>query len=148
MVGINVPTKAAGFLMKKELQYFSKILESPERPLTVVMGGAKVADKIQLIMKLLELADELIIGGGMAFTFNKVNDGSHIGKSLFDEEGAKIVPDIMAKARERGVKIHLPVDAVAAEKFEATAAHKVVDLKREGVPDSWLGLDIGPKTVE
>ncbi len=98
MVGVKVDTRAAGFLMKKELQYFSKILESPEKPLTVIMGGAKVADKIQLIMKLLELTDEMIIGGGMAFTFNKVLSGANIGKSLFDEEGAKIVPDIMKKA--------------------------------------------------
>jgi phosphoglycerate kinase len=121
MVGVNVDTRAAGFLMKKELQYFSKILESPEKPLTVVMGGAKVADKIQLIMKMLELVDEMIIGGGMAFTFNKVLTGANIGKSLFDEEGAKIVPDIMKKAKERGVKIHLPQDYVIADKFEETA---------------------------
>jgi phosphoglycerate kinase len=72
MVGVKVDTRASGFLMKKELQYFSKILEAPEKPLTVVMGGAKVADKIQLIMKMLELVDEMIIGGGMAFTFNRV----------------------------------------------------------------------------
>jgi phosphoglycerate kinase len=107
--------------MKKELTYFSKILESPERPLTVVMGGAKVADKIQLIMKMLELVDEMIIGGGMAFTFTKVLNNMHIGKSLFDEEGAKIIPDIMNKAKERGVKIHLPIDFISADKFEETA---------------------------
>lgn len=148
MVGVNVETRAAGFLLKKELQYFSKILETPERPLTVVMGGAKVADKIQLIMKLLELADELIIGGGMAFTFNKVLDGSNIGNSLFDEEGAKIVPDIIKKANERGVKIHLPLDAIAADKFEESAATKLVDLKTGAIPDGWMGLDIGPKTIE
>jgi phosphoglycerate kinase len=121
MVGVKVDTRAAGFLMKKELQYFSKILESPEKPLTVVMGGAKVADKIQLIMNLLNLVDEMIIGGGMAFTFNKVVNNANIGKSLFDEEGAKIVPEIMAKAKERGVKIHLPQDYVIADKFEETA---------------------------
>ncbi len=91
MVGVDVDTRAAGFLMKKELDYFSKILERPDRPLTVVMGGAKVADKIQLIMKLLELVDEMIIGGGMAFTFNKELDKINIGKSLYDEEGAKII---------------------------------------------------------
>lgn len=121
MVGVDVPTKAAGFLMKKELEYFAKILESPERPLTVVMGGAKVADKIQLIMKMLELVDEMIIGGGMAFTFNKVLDNANIGKSLYDEEGAKIIPDIMKKAKERGVKIHLPKDFITADKFEESA---------------------------
>eukprot|EP00347_Sterkiella_histriomuscorum_P023842 403333199 len=147
MVGVNVETRAAGFLMKKELQYFSKILETPERPLTVVMGGAKVADKIQLIMKLLELVDEMIIGGGMAFTFNKVLDNAQIGKSLFDEEGAKIIPDIMKKAQERGVKIHLPKDIVIADKFEETANTQLIDLKSQGIPDGWMGLDIGPKTI-
>ena len=147
MVGVNVDTRAAGFLMKKELQYFSKILESPERPLTVVMGGAKVADKIQLIMKLLELVDEMIIGGGMAFTFTKVLNNMHIGKSLFDEEGAKIIPDIMNKAKERGVKIHLPVDFVAADRFEESAQTKLTDLA-SGIDESWMGLDIGPKTIE
>lgn len=147
MVGVNVPTRAAGFLMKKELQYFSKILESPEKPLTVVMGGAKVADKIQLIMKMLELVDEMIIGGGMAFTFNKVLNNAQIGKSLFDEEGAKIVPDIMAKAQQRGVKIHIPLDYVAADKFEETANTKIRTIS-EGIEDGWMGLDIGPKTIE
>ena len=147
MVGVDVPTRAAGFLLKKELQYFSKILESPEKPLTVIMGGAKVADKIQLIMKMLELVDEMIIGGGMAFTFNKVLSNAQIGKSLFDAEGAKIVPDIMAKAKERGVKIHLPTDYVIADKFEETAHTKVKDIS-EGIDDGWLGLDIGPKTIK
>ena len=146
MVGVKVDTRAAGFLMKKELQYFSKILESPVKPLTVVMGGAKVADKIQLIMKMLELVDEMIIGGGMAFTFNKVLSGTHIGKSLFDEEGAKIVPDIMAKAKERGVKIHLPTDYVIADKFEESANTKIRTIA-EGIDDGWMGLDIGPKTI-
>jgi phosphoglycerate kinase len=121
MVGVKVDTRAAGFLVKKELQYFSKILESPERPLTVVMGGAKVADKIQLIMNMLDLVDEMIIGGGMAFTFNKVLNKTDIGKSLYDEEGAKIVPQIMKKAQEKGVKIHIPEDFLCADKFDANA---------------------------
>lgn len=147
MVGVNVPTRAAGFLMKKELQYFSKILESPEKPLTVVMGGAKVADKIQLIMKMLEIVDEMIIGGGMAFTFNKVLGNAQIGKSLFDEEGAKIVMDIMNKAKQRGVKIHIPTDYVIADKFEETAATQIRDIA-QGIDDGWMGLDIGPKTIK
>lgn len=84
--------------MKKELESFAKVLENPKRPLTVIMGGAKVADKIQLIDNLLQLVDEMIIGGGMAFTFNKVLHNCKIGKSLYDEEGAKIVNDIMKKA--------------------------------------------------
>jgi len=91
MVGVDVNTRAAGFLLKKELDYFAKIIEHPTRPLTVIMGGAKVADKIQLITNLLNIVDEMIIGGGMAFTFNKVLNNTKIGKSLYDEEGAKIV---------------------------------------------------------
>ena len=98
MVGVDVETRAAGFLLKKELEYFSKVLEGPDRPLTVVMGGAKVKDKIQLIYNMLDIVDEMIIGGGMAFTFDKVLNGTAIGASLFDEEGAKTVPDIMKKA--------------------------------------------------
>jgi phosphoglycerate kinase len=111
------------------------------------MGGAKVADKIQLIMKMLEIVDEMIIGGGMAFTFHKVLDNSQIGKSLYDEEGAKIVPDIMKKAKSKGVKIHLPVDYIIADKFAEDATTKTIDLK-DGVTDGWMGLDIGPKTIK
>lgn len=147
MVGVNVDTRAAGFLMKKELQYFSKILESPEKPLTVIMGGAKVADKIQLIMKMLDIVDEMIIGGGMAFTFNKVLTGAQIGKSLFDEEGAKIVPEILNKAKQRGVKIHLPTDYVIADKFDAAANTQTRDIS-QGIDEGWMGLDIGPKTIQ
>lgn len=98
MVGCDMQVRAAGFLMKRELEYFSKVLEAPVRPMTVVMGGAKVKDKIQLIMNLLDLVDEMIIGGGMAFTFNKVMNGTHIGASLYDEDGANLVPEILAKA--------------------------------------------------
>ncbi len=147
MVGVDVHTRAAGFLMKKELQYFAKILETPEKPLTVVMGGAKVADKIQLIMKMLDLVDEMVIGGGMAFTFNKVLDEINIGKSLYDEEGAKIINDIMNKAREKNVKIHLPLDFIAADTFTETANIKTRTLQ-EGIEDGWLGLDVGPKTID
>lgn len=121
MVGIDVPIRAAGFLMKKELEYFSKVLESPVRPMTVVMGGAKVKDKIQLIMNLLDIVDEMIIGGGMAFTFNKVINGTKIGASLFDADGANLVPQILAKAAEKNVKIHIPTDFLCADKFAADA---------------------------
>lgn len=146
MVGVDVNTRAAGFLLKKELEYFSKVLESPDRPLTVVMGGAKVADKIQLIYNMLDLVDEMIIGGGMAFTFDKVLNGTQIGSSLFDEEGAKTVPDIMKKAQEKGVKIHLPTDYVCADKF-AEDAKTMLRTNKEGIDDGWLGLDVGPQTI-
>lgn len=146
MVGIDVETRASGFLLKKELEYFSKVLEGPDRPLTVVMGGAKVKDKIQLIYNMLDIVDEMIIGGGMAFTFDKVLNGTQIGSSLFDEEGAATVPDIMKKAAEKGVKIHLPTDYVCADKF-AEDAQTVIRTNKEGIDDGWLGLDIGPKSI-
>mmetsp|Transcript_10187 Transcript_10187/g.17162 ORF Transcript_10187/g.17162 Transcript_10187/m.17162 type:complete len:419 (-) Transcript_10187:94-1350(-) len=147
MVGIDVDTRASGFLLKKELEYFSKVLEKPDRPLTVVMGGAKVKDKIQLIYNMLDLVDEMIIGGGMAFTFDKVLNGTQIGSSLFDEEGAKTVPDIMKKAQEKGVKIHLPTDYMCADKF-AEDAKTCIRTNKEGIDDGWLGLDIGPDTIK
>lgn len=145
MVGVDVETRAAGLLLKKELDYFSKVLEKPERPLTVILGGAKVADKIQLIHNMIDIADQIIIGGGMAFTFNKVLNNTHIGDSLFDEEGAKIVPAIMKKAAEQNVKIHLPTDFVVADKF-AENANWFDKTEGEGIPEGMLGLDIGKET--
>lgn len=146
MVGVDHETRAAGFLLKKELDYFSKVLESPERPLTVVMGGAKVKDKIQLIMNMLDIVDEMIIGGGMAFTFNKVLNETAIGDSLYDAEGAELVPDILAKAASKGVQIHLPTDFICGDSFSADAQVKT-RTEKCGIEDGWLGLDIGPQTV-
>lgn len=142
MVGIKLPVRAAGFLLKKELDYFAKALESPARPFLAILGGAKVADKIQLITSLLDKVDEMIIGGGMAFTFKKVG-GVDIGDSMFDEEGAKLVADIMQKAKAKGVKLHLPVDYVAADKFDKDAKTKLVT-DAQGVGAGWRGLDVGP----
>lgn len=147
MVGVNLPQKAAGFLMNKELKAFDKVLNNPPRPFLAILGGSKVADKILLINNLLDKADEIIIGGGMAFTFKKVIDGIEIGNSLFDEEGAKLVPELLEKAKQAGKKIILPVDYVAAEKFDAAAANKVVT-DAEGIPAGWMGLDVGPKSTE
>ncbi len=147
MVGVNLPQKAAGFLMNKELKAFDKVLNNPPRPFLAILGGSKVADKILLINNLLDKADEIIIGGGMAFTFKKVIDGIEIGNSLFDEEGAKLVPELLEKAKKAGKKIILPVDYVAAEKFDAAAANKVVT-DAEGIPAGWMGLDVGPKSTE
>lgn len=126
MVGVDVPVRAAGFLLQKELQYFAKVLEAPDRPLTAVLGGAKVQDKIQLIMNMLDVVDEIVIGGGMAFTFLKVQ-GVNIGDSLYDSEGAELVPSILKKAQEKGVKIHLPTDFMCADKFSADANIKLRD---------------------
>ncbi|KAA8497794.1 Phosphoglycerate kinase 1 [Porphyridium purpureum] len=145
MVGVCLPERVAGLLMKKELEYFSKALETPARPFLAILGGAKVADKIQLIMSLLDKVDEMIIAGGMAFTFKKVNGNMPIGTSLYDEEGAKIVPEIMKKAAEKGVKLHLPVDFITADKFDPNAETGEAD-DSAGIPDGWMGLDAGPKS--
>merc|ERR1719409_243799 len=117
MVGEGFPVKCSGFLMQKELDAFAKVLDSPERPVTAILGGAKVSDKILLIENLLDKVDKMIIGGGMAFTFLKELDGVDIGDSLYDEEGAKIVKEIMEKAKKTNTEIVLPVDFVCSSKF-------------------------------
>ncbi|HVU15999.1 MAG TPA: phosphoglycerate kinase [Candidatus Didemnitutus sp.] len=147
MVGVALPQKAAGFLMEAELKAFAAVLDHPKRPLLAILGGAKIADKIPLINNLLEKADELIIGGGMAFTFKKELEGMAIGDSLFDPEGAKIAKDLFAKAAARNVKITLPVDFVCADKFDPNANTRIVTDK-EGIPAGWMGLDGGPKSIE
>lgn len=147
MVGVDLPQKAAGFLMKKELDYFAQALESPKRPFLAILGGAKVSDKIQLIDNLLDKVNTLLICGGMAFTFKKTLGGMAIGNSLFDESGAKTVPDLMKKAEKNGVKVVLPVDFVTADKFDANAATGAASDK-DGIPEGWMGLDCGPKSVE
>jgi len=146
MVGVTLKDKAAGFLMEAELVAFAKVIENPQRPLLAILGGAKIADKIPLINNLLDKANAIIIGGGMAFTFKKVIENVEIGASLFDPEGAKIVAELATKAKAKGVKLVLPVDYVAADKFDANAATKVVT-DQEGIPAGWLGLDVGPKSI-
>jgi phosphoglycerate kinase len=145
IVGISVPIRAAGFLMKKEIAAFSKVLEEPQRPVLAVLGGAKISDKIPLIENLLDKVDEMIIGGGMAFTFKKILDRMSIGKSLFDQKGSEMVDGLMKKAAARKVKIHLPTDFLAASKIDKDAKVVQVDDK-QGIPDDLLGLDAGPQT--
>lgn len=147
MVGVDLPQRAAGFLMAKELEYFGKILENPDRPFLAILGGAKVKDKIQLIESMLDKVNKLIICGGMAFTFKKTLENVKIGSSLFDEDGAKIVGDIVKKAKEKNVELILPVDYIAGDKFSPDAETKTVT-DAEGIPDGWMGLDCGPKTNE
>jgi len=150
---VTLPLKAAGFLMEAELKAFAKVIETPARPLLAILGGAKIADKIPLINNLLEKADEIIIGGGMAFTFKKVLEGMEIGTSLFDPEGAKIAAELFAKAKARGVKITLPVDFVTADRFpgspaDIAAVQVGVADAQSGIPAGWMGLDAGPKSRE
>jgi len=147
MVGEGYPVRCSGFLMSKELDAFAKVLDNPSKPVLAILGGAKVSDKIQLIMNMLDKVDKLIVGGGMAYTFLKVNDGMAIGTSLYDEEGAKIVPDIMVKAKKLGVEIVLPVDFVISSKFGEDGVIKSAT-KETGIPDGFMGLDCGPKSIE
>lgn len=147
MVGINLPTKVAGFLLEAEINAFNAVVENPARPLLAILGGAKIADKIPLIRNLLDKADEIIVGGGMAYTFLKEMEGMKIGDSLYDTEGAKIIGELIAKAKERNVRITLPVDFLCADKFAPDAQTQPAD-KAAGIPDGWQGLDAGPKSTE
>lgn len=147
VVGIDLPHKVAGFLMEKELTAFAAVIDQPARPLLAILGGAKIADKIPLINNLLDKADEIIVGGGMAFTFLNILHGMKIGDSLFDADGAKIIPDLMIKAKAKGVKIHLPVDFTTANQFAADA-ETAIALAADGIPDGWMGLDMGPDSAD
>ena len=135
----------SGFLIEKELKFLGEAVDSPERPFAAIMGGAKVKDKLPVIVNLLNKVDMLFIGGGMSYTFSKVQ-GYEIGKSLFDEEGSALIPEIMKKAEENGVKIFTPVDAMMADEFAPDSPHAVYDIDKMD-PDK-MGMDIGPKTIE
>jgi phosphoglycerate kinase len=147
MVGVDLPQKASGFLMKKELDYFAQALEDPKRPFLAILGGAKVSDKIQLIDNLLGKVNSLIICGGMAFTFKKTLDGVKIGNSLFDEAGSKQCADLVEKAKKNNVKLVFPTDYITADKFDkdAKTGHAT---DSEGVPDGWMGLDCGDDSIK
>jgi len=147
MVGVNLPIRAAGFLMNKELEYFAKALDNPAKPYLAILGGAKVQDKIQLIENMLNSVSAMIIGGGMAFTFVKKLSNMNIGSSLFDQEGFGIIDKLMEKANSKGVQIHLPVDFVTGNKFAENAEVGEATVK-SGISDGWIGLDIGPKSTE
>lgn len=147
MVGVNLPQRAAGYLLQKELEYFGKALSNPERPFLAILGGAKVADKIQLIDNLLEKVDEMIIGGGMAYTFKKELSGMKIGKSLYDPEGAKIVHQLIDKARSKGIQIHLPVDFKTGDAF-SNDANVGYATEEQGIGDEVEGMDCGPESVK
>lgn len=135
----------SGLLVKKELDVMGKAISDPNRPLVLIMGGSKVSDKISVIDHMLSLADHIIIGGGMSYTFTAARGGK-IGTSLCEADSFEYCRNLLKKAGEKGVKIHLPVDTVAADHFAADATPVLFD---EGqVPDDMMGLDIGPKTRE
>ena len=134
----------SGFLMQKELDVLGKAMSNPERPFTAIIGGAKVKDKIGVIENLLDKVDNLIIGGGLAYTFIKAQ-GHEIGTSLLEEDKIELAKSFMDKAKEKGVKFYMPIDAVIAPEFGENVETKVVDI--DSIPSDWMSLDIGPKTA-
>jgi phosphoglycerate kinase len=136
---------AAGMLMEKELESLSKVLFHPDRPVVAILGGAKVSDKIEVIENFLTFADAVLLGGGMAYTFFKAQ-GKNIGKSLLEEDKLDVAKGVLEKAKSRGVTLVLPVDHVVAPKLEAGVETKVLSV--DEIPGDWMGLDIGPKTVQ
>ncbi|MGF9964155.1 phosphoglycerate kinase [Bacillus rhizoplanae] len=133
----------SGFLMEKELEVLGKALSNPDRPFTAIIGGAKVKDKIGVIRHLLDKVDNLIIGGGLAYTFVKAA-GHEIGKSLCEDDKIELAKEFIQLAKEKGVNFYMPVDCVIADDFSETANRQVVDI--DSIPADWEGLDIGPKT--
>ena len=135
---------AAGFLMKEELHYLNRVMESPARPLVAVIGGAKVSGKLEVLKNLSLRVDKLIIGGGMAFTFLK-SMGMNVGKSLVEDELLKTAQEILEAANQKGVKVFLPVDCVVADKMDPSAKTQTVPVEK--IPPDWMALDIGPATI-
>ena len=135
----------SGFLIEKELKFLGDALENPERPFISILGGSKVSDKIGVIDSLLEKVDELLIGGGMSYTFYKAL-GYSVGNSICEDDKIDLAKELMEKAKAKNVKMLLPIDNKLGKEFSANTETMVVD--RESIPDGWEGLDIGPKTIE
>ncbi|MDX1976479.1 MAG: phosphoglycerate kinase [Pseudanabaenaceae cyanobacterium bins.68] len=135
----------AGFLLDRELQYLSGAIDSPRRPLAAIVGGSKVSSKIGVIEALLEKVDKLLIGGGMIFTFYQAR-GLQVGKSLVEQDKLELAQALEQKAKEKGVQLLLPSDVVVADNFKADANAQTVNI--EAIPDGWMGLDIGPASIQ
>jgi len=146
VVGITkfVKQAAAGLLMEKELAYLGKAVSNPERPFVSVLGGAKVSDKIEVVQNLMKLADAMLIGGAMAYTFLK-SQGKPVGKSLVEDDKLDLARGLLDEARKHNFRLLLPVDHVLAESPDSTVT-KISDIA--STPDGWMGLDVGPKTIE
>jgi phosphoglycerate kinase len=147
VIADNFPAdkKVFGLLMENEVKNAEKVLKSAEKPFTAIMGGAKVSDKILLIENLLERAQHIIIGGGMAYTFFKAQ-GGQTGSSLVEADRVQTAKELLEKAKAKNVQIHLPPDSIIADKFDANANTKEAD--NNNIPDGWMGLDIGKKAIE
>jgi phosphoglycerate kinase len=135
---------AAGFLLEKEIEYLGQVLEAPEKPFVAIIGGAKISGKIDVVTKLMDKCDAILIGGGMAYTFYKAQ-GKTIGGSLLEEDKVQLAGEILQQAEKKGVKLLLPVDHVVADAFSADANTKMVE---GDIEEGWMALDIGPKTIE
>jgi phosphoglycerate kinase len=147
VVGITrfVKQSAAGLLMEKELAYLGKALTNPARPFVAILGGAKVSDKIEVVENLMKIADAMLIGGGMAYTFLKA-EGQPIGKSLVEDDKLELAKRLRAEAQQKKFALLVPVDQVVGAEFKAGTATKTMPVSQ--TPDGWMGLDIGPKTTE
>lgn len=137
--------KCFGLLMAKELDAIQKVLKTGEKPVTAILGGSKVSSKITIIENILPVVDNLIIGGGMTYTFIKAQGGK-IGNSICEDDKQELALDILKKAKDKGVKVYLPEDSVIGDDFSNDANRKVVDTNN--IPDGWEGLDVGPKTIK
>ncbi|MDX9840574.1 MAG: phosphoglycerate kinase [Desulfobulbus sp.] len=146
VVGVtaHVREKAAGFLLQKEMEYFQRAIGTPQRPLIAIVGGAKVSGKLQALQNMLGRVDRMIIGGAMANTFLK-SQGYDVGASKVEDDLLDTARDLLVQAREKGVKVYLPVDVIAADRFAPDAVIKQVTI--QDIPDNWMALDIGPASV-
>jgi phosphoglycerate kinase len=145
VIGQFFEDRICGYVMSAEIENAKKILESAERPFTAIMGGSKISDKILIIERLLDKVDNLIIGGGMTYTFS-LAEGGKIGKSISEPDKVDLAKSLLEKAAAKGVNIYMPLDNMCADKFSNDAERQIVN--RGEIPDGWEGLDIGPKTVE
>jgi phosphoglycerate kinase len=144
IAGFFPTDKMVGFLMQAEIESAKKVMENTERPFTAIVGGAKVSDKVLIVENLINVADHIIIGGGMAYTFFKAN-GGEIGNSLCEDDRLQTCKEIIEKAKSKGVQIHLPIDSVIADKFAEDA--KTQNCESNSIPSGWMGLDIGEKSI-
>jgi phosphoglycerate kinase len=131
--------------MANEIEAIEKVMRTGEKPITAILGGAKVSSKITIIENILDKVNHLIIGGGMTYTFVKAQ-GGRVGNSICEDDKMELALDILKQAKEKGVEVHLPVDVLAADDFSNTANTKVVDVN--AIPEGWQGLDAGPKTLQ
>ena len=146
VVGVtaHVPEKAAGFLLQKEMEYFQRAIGTPQRPLVAIVGGAKVSGKLEALQNMLGRVERMIIGGAMANTFLK-SQGYNVGASKVEDDLLETARQLLVQAREQGIKVYLPVDVIAADRFAPDAVSKQVTI--QDIPDNWMALDIGPASV-